>query len=169
MFCTENHPFATVERFGYLAIFLVVALERHANLGFFMPGESLVLVGGFIAEQGMFPLPALIMVISLAAIVGDSIGYQMGRQLGWGWLMQYGERFWLRQERLDRADAFFVKHGGKAVFSSHFHQLLGSLMPFVAGSHRMAYLKFLFLLSLSPCNGATLRGTRPMSNNAGRP
>ena len=128
---------------GYLAIFLVVALECQAILGLVMPGESLVLVGGFFAEQGVFELPVLIMVISLAAIVGDSIGFQLGRKLGWGWLAQYGPRFGLRQEHLDRVDKFFVKHGGKAIFSSHFLHLLRSLMPFVAGSRRMAYLKFL--------------------------
>ena len=128
---------------GYLAIFLIVALECQAGLGLVMPGESLVLLGGFFAEQGVFELPFLIMVISLAAIVGDSIGFQLGRMLGRGWLMQHGERFGLRQEHLDRVDGFFVKHGGKAVFSSHFLHLLRSLMPFVAGSHRMAYLKFL--------------------------
>ena len=129
---------------GYLVIFLVVALECQAGLGFVMPGESLVIVGGFFAEQGLFELPALIMVISLAAIAGDSIGYQLGRRLGRGWLTQHGGRFGLRQEHLDRVDRFFEMHGGKAVFSSHFLHLLRSLMPFVAGSHRMAYPKFLF-------------------------
>jgi membrane protein DedA with SNARE-associated domain/membrane-associated phospholipid phosphatase len=128
---------------GYLAIFLVVALECQAFFGLFMPGESLVLVGGFFAEQRIFELPVLIVVISLAAIVGDSIGFQLGRNLGREWLEQYGPRFGLRQAHLERVDKFFVKHGGKAVFSSHFLHLLRSLMPFVAGSRRMAYLKFL--------------------------
>ena len=128
---------------GYLVIFLVVALECQAGFGLVMPGESLVLVGGFFAEQGVFELPALIMVISLAAIAGDSIGYQLGRHLGRRWLTQHGGRFGLRQAHLDRVDLFFVKHGGKAVFCSHFLHLLRSLMPFIAGSHRMAYLKFL--------------------------
>ncbi len=128
---------------GYLVIFLVVALECQAIFGLVMPGESLVLVGGFFAEQGVLELPVLIMVISLAAIVGDSIGFQLGRKLGRGWLAQYGPRFGLSHEHLDRVDEFFIKHGGKAVFSSHFLHLLRSLMPFVAGSRRMAYLKFL--------------------------
>ena len=69
---------------GYLVIFLVVALECQAILGLVMPGESLVLVGGFFAEQGVFDLAGLILVISLAAILGDSIGYELGRYLGRG-------------------------------------------------------------------------------------
>jgi undecaprenyl-diphosphatase len=118
---------------GYLVIFLAVV----------MPGESLVLVGGFFAEQGVFDLKVLILVISIAAIIGDSIGYVLGRHLGRGWLLKHGRRFGLRQEHLDRVDDFFLKHGGKAVFCSHFLYLLRPLMPFVAGDRRMRYLKFL--------------------------
>ncbi len=129
---------------GYLVIFVVVALECQAVLGLVMPGESLVLLGGFFAEQGVFNLSVLIPVISLAAILGDSIGYELGRHLGRSWLVQYGGRFGLHQEHLERVDSFFVKHGGKAVFSSHFLHLLRSLMPFIAGSRRMLYRKFLF-------------------------
>ncbi len=128
---------------GYLVIFIVVALECQALLGLFMPGESLVLVGGFFAEQGLLDLRVLIFVISSAAILGDSIGYELGRHLGRGWLLIHGRRFGLRQEHLDRVDGFFVRHGGKAVFGSHFLHLLRALMPFVAGARRMRYVKFL--------------------------
>ena len=128
---------------GYLVIFIIVALECQALLGLFMPGESLVLVGGFFAEQGHLDLRVLIFVISIAAIFGDSIGYELGRHLGRGWLIKHGKRFGLRQEHMDRVDGFFVRHGGKAVFGSHFLHLLRALMPFVAGARRMRYLKFL--------------------------
>ena len=128
---------------GYLVIFIVVVLECQALLGLVMPGESLVLLGGFFAEQGLLNLGDLIFVISTAAILGDSIGYELGRHLGSGWLLKHGVRFGLRQAHLDRVDGIFVCHGGKAVFGSHFLHLLRALMPFVAGVHRMRYLKFL--------------------------
>ncbi len=128
---------------GYLVIFIVVALECQALLGLVMPGESLVVVGGFFAEQGLLDLSVLIVVISIAAILGDSIGYELGRHLGRGWLLKHGARFGLRQEHLDHVDSFFVHHGGKAVFGSHFLHLLRALMPFVAGARRMRYPKFL--------------------------
>ena len=128
---------------GYLVIFLVLALECQPLLGLVMPGESLVLVGGFLAGQGLLDLGDLIVVISMAAILGDSIGYELGRHLGRGWLLQQGGRFGLRQEHLERVDGFFARHGGKAVFGSHFLHLLRALMPFVAGARRMRYLKFL--------------------------
>jgi len=128
---------------GYLVIFIVVVLECQALLGLFMPAESLVLVSGFLAEQGLFEPGLLVLVISIAAILGDSIGYELGRHLGWDWLLKHVGHFGMRKESLDRVDGFFVKHGGKAVFASHFMHLLRSLMPFVAGDRRMRYLKFL--------------------------
>ncbi|MDD2732880.1 MAG: bifunctional DedA family/phosphatase PAP2 family protein [Desulfuromonadaceae bacterium] len=128
---------------GYLVIFLVVALECQALLGLVMPGESLVLAGGFLAYQGVFDPVLLVMVISIAAILGDSIGYELGRHLGRGWLLKHAGHLRLRQETLDRVDAFLDTHGGKAVFGSHFLHLLRALMPFVAGDRRMRYGKFL--------------------------
>jgi len=128
---------------GYLVIFIVVVLECQALLGLFMPGESLVLVGGFFAEQGVLDPYVLIGVISCAAILGDSVGYELGRRLGQDWLLKHGTRFGLRQEHLDRVNGIFERHGGKAVFGGHFMHLLRALMPFIAGAHRMRYPKFL--------------------------
>jgi undecaprenyl-diphosphatase len=128
---------------GYLAIFLVVVLECQALLGLVMPGESLVLVGGFFVGQGVLDPGTLIFLISIAAILGDSIGYGLGRHMGREWLLKHGRRFGLRQEHLDRVDGLFAKHGGKAVLGSHFLHLLRPLMPFVAGDRRMRYQKFL--------------------------
>ena len=137
------HFVENLGHWGYLVIFLIVALECQALVGLFMPGESLVLVGGFFAGQGVFNPVALIAVVSIAAILGDSIGYEMGRHFGRGWLLKHGVRFGLRQESLNRVDRFFVRHGGKAIFASHFMHLLRALMPFVAGAHHMRYQKFL--------------------------
>jgi len=64
---------------GYLVIFLILVLECQPLLGFVMPGESLVLAGGFLAGQGLFDLDDLVVVISMAAILGDSIAYELGR------------------------------------------------------------------------------------------
>jgi undecaprenyl-diphosphatase len=133
---------------GYLVLFLVLVVECQAVLGLAMPGESLVLVGGFFAGQGVLDPVVLIAVISIAAILGDSIGYGLGRQLGRQWLVKHGMRFGLRREHLDRVDGLFAKHGGKAVFGSHFLHLLRPLMPFVAGDRRMRYQKFLLFNAL---------------------
>lgn len=128
---------------GYLLLFLAVVLECQACLGLFMPGETLVLAGGLIASQGGLDPGVLILVISIAAICGDSLGYKLGRWLGREWLLEYGKRFGLRLEHFKRADDLFARHGGKVAFGSHFLYLLRALVPFVAGDRRMRYGKFL--------------------------
>ena len=135
---------------GYLIIFLVVAMECQVFLGLAMPGESLVLAGGFFARRGLLDLGDLIFLVSAAAILGDTIGYQLGRYLGRGWLLTHGRRFGFHQERLERVEGFFDRHGGKAVFAGHFMHLMRALMPFVAGSCRMRYLRF-FLFNAAGC------------------
>lgn len=138
-----THFISLFGSWGYLVVFGIVALECQAILGLFIPGESLVLVAGFLAQQGIFDLGDLIFVIAAAAILGDSIGYKLGRHLGLKWLIQSGRRFGLRQESLNRVDQFFTRHGGKAVFASHFMHMMRALMPFIAGASRMRYRQFL--------------------------
>ena len=128
---------------GYLVIFLIVVLECQAFLGLAMPGESLVLIGGFLAKNGLLDLGDLIVVVAVAATLGDSISYELGRHLGSEWLLKHGRRFGFRQERLTRVKNFLDRHGGKAVFTSHFMHVMRALMPFIAGSCRMRYRWFL--------------------------
>jgi undecaprenyl-diphosphatase len=138
-----THFISLFGSWGYLVVFVIVALECQAILGLFMPGESLVLLGGFLAQQGIFEPAVLVFVIAAAAILGDSIGYELGRRLGLEWLIESGQRFGLRRESLDRVDRFFVRHGGKAVFASHFMHMMRALTPFIAGASRMRYRRFL--------------------------
>lgn len=128
---------------GYWVIFLGAALESAAFLGVIVPGESLVLVAGFLASQGVFDLDVLIMVIAIGAAMGDSLGYEMGRFLGRPSLLRFGGRFGLNEDRIAKADAFFARHGGKAVFLGRFVGFARALVPFLAGSSKMPYRYFL--------------------------
>lgn len=138
-----NDLILRLEHWGYVIVFLIVLLECQAFLGFFMPGESMVMVAGFLAGQGVLDIRVLIAVVAAAAIMGDSIGYEFGRRLGRDWLRRHGEKFWLRPERLDRMDAFFVRRGGWSVLFAHFLHVGRALMPFMAGAARLPYLRFL--------------------------
>lgn len=128
---------------GYLVIFLGAALECAAFLGVVVPGESLVLVAGFFAHRHVLDLDEVILVVVAGAIVGDNIGYELGRHLGRDWLLRYGRRFGLRERHLARVDAFFARHGGRAVFLGRFVGFARALVPFVAGASRMRYRQFL--------------------------
>jgi membrane protein DedA with SNARE-associated domain len=128
---------------GYLIVFVIVLLECQALVGLFMPGESLVVMSGFLAGRGVFHLDVLIATIAVAAIIGDSIGFELGRNLGRGWLLHYGKWFGVRESTLKKTESYFERHGGKSVFFSHFLHLLRAFMPFIAGAGRMRYWQFL--------------------------
>jgi len=131
------------ENWGYAIVFLIVLLECQAFFGLFMPGESIVIVAGFVAGQEVLDVRVLIAVVAVAAIMGDSIGYEFGRWLGRDWLRRHGPSFWLRPERLDKMDAFFARHGGLSVLFAHFLHVGRALMPFLAGASRLPYPRFL--------------------------
>ena len=141
---------------GYLIVYLVVMLECQPLLGLFMPGETLVVTSGFLAKSGVFDLKLLIVVIAAAAVIGDTIGFELGRRLGRGWLQHYGPWFGVRERHIAKVDGYFVRHGGKSVFLSHFLHVLRALMPFVAGASGMPYLRFAFYNTLGCILWATI-------------
>jgi membrane protein DedA with SNARE-associated domain len=128
---------------SYLLIFVGATLESAAFLGLLVPGESLVVFSGFLAAQGVLAAGDLIVVVAAGAILGDSIGYELGRRLGRPWLSRYGRWIGLRAPELERVDSFFARHGGKAVFLGRFLGVLRALAPFVAGASRLRYHQFL--------------------------
>jgi undecaprenyl-diphosphatase len=135
-------------QWGYLVIFLGAMLESAAFLGLIIPGESLVLMAGFLAAQGVLDLDVLIMTVAIGAALGDSIGYEMGRWMGRPALLRYGSHFGLTLARVDKAEVFFARHGNKAIFLGRFVGFARAIVPFLAGSSRMSYRKFLLYNAL---------------------
>jgi membrane protein DedA with SNARE-associated domain len=127
---------------SYLIIFAAAMLECAAFAGLLVPGESVVLASGFFAHQGILKLDALIVAVVLGAVAGDNIGYLLGARLGREWLLKKGSRFGLRKKRLAQVDAFFQRHGPRAVFIGRFIGFARALVPFVAGASRMPYRRF---------------------------
>lgn len=128
---------------GYFIIFLGVLLESAAFFGFIVPGETLVLLGGFLAAQGTLDLGDLMIWVVVGAILGDSIGYLTGRHLGREQLLRIGKWVRLRAGHLEKVEQFFDRHGGKTVFFGRFVALLRAMTPFVAGSSGMHWGRFL--------------------------
>ena len=139
---------ARLGHWAYLIIFLAATLECAAFIGLFVPGESLMLASGFFSQQGVLRLELVMVVGFIGAILGDNIGYQLGSRLGRDWLLRHGKRIGLRRSRLDRVDAFFKRHGAKAVFFGRFIGFARALVPFVAGASRMRYRQFLMYNAL---------------------
>ncbi len=132
-----------IGHWAYLAIFLVVSLESAAFLGFFMPGENIVFLAGFLASRGVLDLRVLIPLVAVAAILGDSIGYELGRCLQKTWFLRYGRWLGLREEHWQRIEDFFQRHGGKTIFLARFSAFFRILVPFFAGAARLSYFHFL--------------------------
>ena len=122
----------------YLAVAAIVFLETTVLLGFVIHGELALMLGGVAAERGDASLPALIALVCAAAVAGDLASLLLGRRLGRPFLERHGGRVGLGAVRLARVDAFFERHGGKALFLGRFTGFLRATMPFVAGSSGVA-------------------------------
>ena len=127
----------------YLAVAALVFLETTALLGFMIHGELALLLGGVAAERGDASLLAMIALVCAAAVAGDMASLLLGRRLGRPFLARHGARIGLGPARLARVDAFFARHGGKALFLGRFTGFLRATMPFVAGSSGVAPARLL--------------------------
>jgi membrane-associated protein len=125
----------------YTVVGLLVFAEDALFVGFVLPGETAAVLGGVAASRGHVQLWAVIVVVVLAAIVGDSVGYEVGRKLGPRILkLRILNR---HQRRLDEAQAFLQRRGGSAVFLGRFVAFFRAVMPALAGTARMPYRRFL--------------------------
>jgi membrane-associated protein len=126
---------------AYTVIFALVFGEAAVFIGFVLPGETAVLIGGVLAADNRLSLTALCGLVFVAAVVGDTVGYEVGRLLGprlIGWHRL--DRF---RSRLDAAQVLLRERGGPAVFLARFTAFLRAAMPGLAGLSRMHYPKFL--------------------------
>ena len=127
---------------AYVLLFFGAALESAAFLGFLVPGETIVILAGVLVSFGVLELPEAITIAVAGAIIGDNVGYHLGRRLGRPWLEEHGHRIGMRHSTLERIDALFARHGGKAVLIGRFIGFLRAMAPFVAGASRMRYRTF---------------------------
>ncbi len=115
--------------------------EAALFVGFVLPGETAVLLGGVMANQHRVSLPVIAIVAVLAAIIGDSAGYEVGRHFGTRLLRT--RAFANRQQGIERGTRMLHNYGGRAVFLGRWTAFLRAVMPGLAGTARMPYLRFL--------------------------
>lgn len=126
---------------AYLLIGALVFAEAAIFVGFVFPGETAVVLGGVLASSGRMSLPWLLVLVVAAAIVGDSVGYEVGRLAGPRILRS--RILHRHQQRLDGARGFLRRRGGMAVFLARFTAFLRAVMPALAGLSQMSYPRFL--------------------------
>lgn len=133
---------ALIQSFSYLGIAGIVFAESGLLLGFFLPGDSLLIAAGLLAKQGNLSLSGVILAAALGAIIGDSVGYAIGRRFGPGVFSRQQSRLF-KPEYVERTQAFFEKHGGKALILARFVPVVRTVIPTMAGVGKMAYPRFL--------------------------
>lgn len=120
---------------------LLVFAEDALFVGFVIPGETAAVLGGVAASRHTVPLVAVGAVVVVAAIVGDSVGYEVGKHLGARLLDS--KLLMKRRDKLARAQEFLARRGGAAVFLGRFVAFFRAVMPALAGSSKMPYARFL--------------------------
>lgn len=126
---------------GLLLIAAVIFGESGMFIGFFFPGDTLLLSAGVFAAQGKLPLAFTILVIAVAAIAGDNVGYHIGKRYG-RQLFSKPDGLIFRQEYVRRAEIFYEKYGSKTMLLAHFVPVVRTFAPAVAGVGRMNYKQF---------------------------
>ncbi len=125
----------------YLILFLIIFAETGLVVAPFLPGDSLLFAAGAIASLGSLNPFYLIVLLIIAAILGDAVNYLVGKFIG-PKVFSRDYRF-LKREHLDRTQQFYEKHGGKTIIIARFMPIVRTFAPFVAGIGSMKYSKFL--------------------------
>ena len=137
-FFSEIHHY--VGDYGYLAVGLGILLE---DFGLPTPGETLLITGAVLASGGALNIWWLLLVAWTAAVVGDNIGFYIGRTGGHAFLLRFGKRFGITQARLDKVEGMFHRYGVAVIMLARFVVILRQLNGIVAGSLRLHWLRFL--------------------------
>jgi undecaprenyl-diphosphatase len=127
---------------GYLIVGLATFLENSVGAGVIVPGETLVIIGGFYARVGDLWLPLVAFVAVGGAVAGDNLGFWIGRRFGRGFVERHGRRLFVTPERLERVERFYERHGGKTVFLGRFVPFVRSAGFIVAGIGGMPWRRF---------------------------
>lgn len=133
---------------GILAVIFVIFAESGLLIGFFLPGDSLLFTAGAFYATGILPgsLPVnihiFVLLLFLAAVLGDTVGYWFGRKTGPHIFKKPDARLF-KQSHISKAQGFYEKHGGKTIIIARFVPIVRTFAPIVAGVGKMEYKKFL--------------------------
>ncbi len=134
---------ALIKAVGYAGLFAIIFAETGLLIGFFLPGDTLLISAGLLIQQNKVSLELwfLIPLLIAAAILGDAVGYQVGKHTGPRLFKREDGRIF-RRDHLLRAQRFYEKHGGKTIVIARFLAFIRTFAPTVAGAAQMPYRRF---------------------------
>ena len=135
---------------GTLLVCTIVFVETGLFVGFFLPGDSLLVTAGVFAAAGTLKIGSLVLFVTLCAIAGDQLGYWIGRRTGQA-LYRREDSTCFKRRHLERAQQFYEKYGGKTVILPRFMPIVRTFCPPVAGAAQMRYARYLAYDVLGGC------------------
>lgn len=145
VFHFNNHLPHLIQDYGvwvYLILFLIILAETGFVVTPFLPGDSLLFVVGAFAATGSLNIFTAFIVLSLAAVIGDSLNYSIGKAIG-PKVFKYNDSFFFKKKHLEQTHQFYEKYGAKTIVLARFVPIIRTFAPFVAGIGSMNYAKFL--------------------------
>ncbi|MHB8660592.1 MAG: DedA family protein [Minisyncoccota bacterium] len=140
--CIHLDPLAIVKTGSYLGIALLIFAESGLFVGIFLPGDSILFAAGLLSASGFLAFEPLAFFVVIAAILGDSVGYWFGSEVGERLFQRKDSRFF-KQEYLKRTERFYQKYGGRAIVLARFVPVVRTIAPILAGVSSMKYRFFL--------------------------
>jgi len=140
----DRHLDTIIQQYGvwtYLILFLIIFCETGLVVTPILPGDSLLFAVGTFAARGALDLGLVLLLLSVAAVAGDTVNYAIGYRVGPRIFRKEGVRF-LNREYLDRTHRFYERHGAKTIVIARFVPIIRTFAPFVAGVGRMSYARF---------------------------
>ncbi|WP_329615464.1 VTT domain-containing protein [Streptomyces brevispora] len=137
-------PDHLIGQFGLIGVLVIVFAESGLLIGFFLPGDSLLFTTGLLVTTGKLhtPLWLVCVLVALAAIIGDQVGYLFGRKVGPSLFNRPDSRLF-KQENVEKAHDFFEKYGPKSLILARFVPVVRTFTPIIAGVSRMNYRSFI--------------------------
>jgi membrane protein DedA with SNARE-associated domain len=137
---SSSHIVHLIATYGYLAIGVIIALE---SMGVPLPGETVLVLAALYAAHHGLSIPAVVASAAAGAVLGDNVGYWIGREFGYRLLLHYGNRIGLSPSKIKLGQYLFLRHGSKVVFFGRFVAVLRVLAAVLAGINRMDWRRFL--------------------------
>ena len=141
----ENHLVAFIQNYGtlvYALLFIIIFCETGLVVTPFLPGDSLLFAVGALTAQGLMQWEIVVPVLLVAAILGDSVNYAIGKWIG-PKVFHFEDSRFFKKAYLMKAHAFYEKYGGRAIILARFVPIVRTFAPFVAGVGTMNYAKFI--------------------------